>query len=530
MGANRIELMQKATMENGFNEGLPSSSKPYRTIFVIPPHLATRYLMLFLLVHTLLWTLGPYWTRHSLPHDTLESITWGMQWQLGYHKHPFLTAWLCAGITQLLGHIDLPAYFLAQLAILTTFVATWQLAKAILPTTHALIATLALDGVLFYNINSFNLTPDTLQSPLWAMLCLSLYYALTQQKLHHWLITGLIAGLCVCTKYQVIVLFIPLMLFFLCNSEARGHFYRSGPYWAIAVFLLCITPHLVWLYQHHFITVIHAGEVSSEYTTNQSPFNYIQYPLRLLANALLCVADVFILLWPFYTNKKECFTLTSLQQQFLLTISVGPLLLTLFLCTISGDYFPPRWLTPYFFSIGIVVIAYLKPQITLKKIKQFTWTLICLSLLLFVARMINFTLIPRASSDTFLPNQELAKSLTTLWHNKYHRPLPYIAGSNYLVSLVTPYMIDKPKPYFNWLSDESPWVNEKELYRAGALFVWDEGHHYIWDKDSARYTHLPKSVIHRFPTLEINPPLFTPRISDNNLVVIGVAILPPLSE
>ena len=87
------------------------------------------YFWLFLMLHTLIWTLGPALIRESLPHDTLEGVTWGLQWQLGYNKHPFLTAWLCAGVTQLFGVVGWPVYLLAQLTVSLTFLAVWQLAK-----------------------------------------------------------------------------------------------------------------------------------------------------------------------------------------------------------------------------------------------------------------------------------------------------------------------------------------------------------------------------------------------------------------
>lgn len=124
------------------------------------------YFWLFILLHTIIWTIGPALLRPTIPHDTLEGITWGLQWQWGYNKHPFLAAWLSAGITQFFNTTGWPVYLLAQLAVSTTFFAVWKLAKLILPHTHALIAALILEGVLFYNINSFNFTPDTLQVAL----------------------------------------------------------------------------------------------------------------------------------------------------------------------------------------------------------------------------------------------------------------------------------------------------------------------------------------------------------------------------
>ncbi len=254
---------------------------------------------LFISLHTLLWTVGPALTRLSLPHDTLESITWGLQWQLGYHKHPFLTAWLCAGVSQLFATVGWPVYLLAQLAVTVTFIAVWQLAKRLLPSWHALIATLLIEGVLFYNINSDNLTPDTMQSPLWALLSLFFYQALTTQKIWPWLLTALCAALSVCTKYQVVVLLLPMLFFCCINREARASFSKPGIYLAIFTFILLIGPHLWWLAHHHFISLTYAQQSAAYYTHEKTWFSHVQQPFVFLRNSLCNIIGVFILLWPF---------------------------------------------------------------------------------------------------------------------------------------------------------------------------------------------------------------------------------------
>lgn len=488
----------------------------------------TYYFWLFILVHTLIWTLGPSLFKPTAPHDTLEGITWGLQWQLGYNKHPFLTAWLCAGVTRLFGAVGWPVYLLAQLAVSTTFIAVWKLAQHILPLMHALIATLVLEGVLFYNINSFNFTPDTLQSPLWALLSLFFYQALIKQNLSNWLYTALFAALCVCTKYQVALLLLPMFLFCLFNPLARQSFKKPQIYCSLIIFLLLITPHLIWLYQHHFITMTYATEISSDYTQNKTLFTHFTNPLGFFINSLIDVAGLFILLWPFYKkNKIQPQTrINSFQWQFLIFIGLGPLILSFLLCCLTGDYFPPRWSTPYFFSLGILAISYLKPSLSKTQLIQFVITLVLFSCLLFFTRMSTLIFFPRKNSDAFLPNQQIALSLSKLWQEQYHTPLPYLAGSHYLVTGVIPYMADRPIPYLSWDPEDSSWINEKELHRQGGLFIWDEGGNYTWDKQSKLHTQLPKSVLERFPKLKKVPNYIFYSLSDNQPIVIGVAILP----
>ena len=488
---------------------------------------STYYFWLFILIHTFIWTLGPALLRPTIPHDTLEGITWGLQWQLGYNKHPFLAAWLCAGVTQLFGTTGWPVYLLAQLAVSTTFIAVWKLAQQILPLMHALIATLLLEGVLFYNINSFNFTPDTLQSPLWALLSLFFYQALVKQNLGNWIYTALFAALCVCTKYQVALLLIPMLLLCIINPLARKSFTKPGIYCGLLAFLLLLMPHIIWLYHHHFISLTYATKISSDYTQNKTILSHFSHPIGFFVNSIIDVAGLFILLWPFYNTNKARMELDSFKWQFLLIIGLGPLILSFILCLFTGDYFPPRWSTPYFFALGILTMAYLKPSLSKRNVQLFTVTLILFSSLLFITRMSTLILYPRPNSDAFLPNKQIALSLSKLWHEHYPTLLPFLAGSHYLVTGIIPYMADKPIPYLSWEAEDSAWINEQALYQQGGLFIWDAGGYYTWDKQSKEHTHLPESVLKHFPTLKLEPDYIFYRISDNQPIVIGVAILPP---
>ncbi|MDF2867430.1 MAG: putative Undecaprenyl-phosphomannose:protein mannosyltransferase, partial [Gammaproteobacteria bacterium] len=326
-----------------------------------------RYFCWFVIIHVLAWTLGPSLLRGSVTHDTLEGIAWGLQWQWGYNKHPFLTAWVCALVTKLAGTVDWPVYLLAQIAVATTFFAVWRLANKILPSLHALLATLALEGVLFYNLNSFNLTPDSLQLPLWALLVLCFYNALTTQKLRNWLLTGLMAALSIMTKYQVALLFLPMLLFCIINPKARQSFTKPGLYYALGLMLLLLSPHLLWLYQNNFITITYAFDTPAEYTHQHYPLAHVIYPLRYLANNLGNIVGLFILLWPFYRKPRENLLIGTFNWQFLLWLGLGPLLLSLLLCAMTGSHFPPRWSTPYYALLGIIVIGWLKPQISKKR-------------------------------------------------------------------------------------------------------------------------------------------------------------------
>ncbi len=492
----------------------------------LQPNLARRFFWLFLLLHTILWTLGPWLTRSSLPHDTLESITWGLQWQWGYNKHPFLAAWISAAMHHLYGASDLPIYFLAQLVVTATFILTWQFARKLLPPVHAIIAALVLDGVLYYNINSFNLTPDTLQSPLWVLLVLCFYQATKNGSITGWIATGIVAGLCILTKYQVAMLLVPMTLFCFTNPAARACFFSPGIYLAAGLILLVISPHLIWLWQNDFQTIRYA--LGAPYGDARQYAHTICL-LRYLGDCIAYTAGLFLLFWPFYRTKKATeFTLTGFDRQFLLFTGLGPCLLTAIFCFVHGDLIPSRWSTPYFSLLGVLMMTWLKPGLTPRGLKRFAITLIGVSGLLWGGRMMTIMSHSNMKSDAYLPNQAIAARLNQLWQQHYATPLRYVGGAHYLVGLTVPYFADEPIPYFSLDPKENPWLDEQDLRQHGGIIVWDAGMNYFWDAYSPTFESLPVDIQQRFPDLKMLGTYTFYRNTPGRLpVVIGVALLPP---
>jgi hypothetical protein len=500
-------------------------SPPSRGRHSVASERQTLFFWLFILLHTVFWTLGPWLTRNTLPHDTLESITWGMQWQWGYNKHPFLAAWLTAGISELFHAVEWPVYLLAQLAVAATMIATWQLARKILPAAHAIVAVLALDGVLYYNINSFNFTPDTLQSPLWSLLTLFFYQATKTQQIRYWLLTGMMIALSIMTKYQVAMLLLPMMLFCLVNKQARSGLFSIGPCLAIAVVLLLVSPHLFWLWQHDFITIRYALGAPYGLVQNNSPvFCLFHY----LVNCLAYVSGVFLLFWPFYGKRTSHWTMTRFDEQFLFFAGFGPCFLTALFCLLNGDNIPARWSTPYFFLTGILLMAWLRPDVSKQQFKQFAITLVILSSLLWSVRMGTIMSHSNVRSDAYLPNKAIAAKLERIWHQHYATPLSYVGGAHYLVGTTIPYITNRPTAYFSWDPEENPWLDEEDLAKHGGVFVWDVGLNYFWDGYSLKLNTLPKEIKQRFPNLIIlGTYTFYRSTPEATPVTIGVALLPP---
>src|SRR6266498_5978029 len=199
----------------------------------------------FLARHVVLWTALPALLYPNLPLDLIEALTYGREWQLGYDKLPPLPWWLVEVVHRAIG-IDAAYYALAQIAVALAFVAVWLMARELVGAVGALVAVLILDGLHYFHFTAAKFNHDVIQLPLWALAGFAFHAGLRHGRLVHWALLGLAIGLALWAKYFVVVLAAPLALFLLFDRDARRALATPGPFVALAVALLIMTPHLVW--------------------------------------------------------------------------------------------------------------------------------------------------------------------------------------------------------------------------------------------------------------------------------------------
>ena len=446
---------------------------------VISDSQAKNILFLFCILHVVLWTGASTLFRGSVTHDTLEGIAWGYQWQWGYHKHPFMAAWLSAGVTKLFGGVvGWPVYLLSQLAVVVTFVANYKLAKKIMSTSAALISVLLLEGIIYHNINSINFTPDTAQTPFWSLTALFFYNALFTQRAKWWLLTAFTCALALVTKYSAAFLYLPMIIIFLFTNKGRKSFGNKWIYISLVLFLSLISPHLYWMYDQGFVSVSY---IDSSFVNDPNKIsNHIYYPAKFIASQLGIVAGLAILTWPFWGKLQDSYLdndrLRKFDKAYVLIMGLTPMIATILYSVFTGKNLIARWSTPYFYLAGIVFMALFNPVINTKRFNKLIITGFAALFIICTIRIGYYNFWPhitnKARSDTYLPNQEIAKTVTNIWHNRYNSKLEYVAGDHYLTAFISAYSNDKPTPYMSFSKIESPWINEEQMRQKGGILAW----------------------------------------------------------
>ena len=154
--------------------------------------------------------------------------------------------------------LDTAYYALAQVAVVGAFAVVWSTARPLVGPVGALVAILILDGLHYFHFTAAKFNHDVIQLPLWALAGYAFHAALRHGRVPHWMLLGFAIGAALWAKYFVVVLAAPLALFLLFDRDARKALKTPGPWIALAVALVVMAPHLLWLVRNDFLPFAYA--------------------------------------------------------------------------------------------------------------------------------------------------------------------------------------------------------------------------------------------------------------------------------
>ncbi len=244
---------------------------------------------------------------------------WGHQWQLGYHKHPPLPAWIAEAAAVACGGHFWGVYLASQLGIVACLWAVWRLGRDILPPWLAFLGACLMECSFWYTLGTVEYNNNVAMFPFWALAILFLYRALkveaascrftpepengvsadmTRQDAAStgaWLAAGAMLGLAMLCKYSAAVLAATIFLFLVAHPAARRTWRRPGPYLMILAAVLVFSPHLVWAMMHGMPSLSYAA---SRTPAGPVPLGHLLCPLEFIASQLLVLLPTFIAIVP----------------------------------------------------------------------------------------------------------------------------------------------------------------------------------------------------------------------------------------
>ncbi len=252
--------------------------------------------------------------------------------QLSYYDQPPLFMWLSGGVIRLLGDscliLRLPALVLFAGTSWILYLITRKFFNACAGFYTVLL--LNVSGVFF--LSGIWFQPDAPLMLFW----IGYIYCLVQilfidsknstaksNDLMWWLLSGLMLGLTILSKYHAIFLVIGFILFLINSDQHRNILKQYKFYLSIFISLMIAFPVFMWNYQHHWASFLFQGGRA----LNQGPFQlHFDWFLRsILGQAVWTSLWIWI---PLFYQLIESFRLrkSDIRYSFCFWMAITPII------------------------------------------------------------------------------------------------------------------------------------------------------------------------------------------------------------
>ncbi len=433
-----------------------------------------------MLLHAAVWTALPALLYPNLPLDLIEALVYGREWQLGYDKLPPLPWWLVETVNLTIGH-DFAYYLLAQAAVVAAFAGIWAMARPLLGPLGALVAVLILDGLHYFNYTAAKFNHDVIQLPFWVLAGFAFHRALRGGELRHWLLLGLGVGMALWAKYFVLVLALPLALFLLVDRDARKALATPGPYVAVAVALIVMAPHLVWLVRNDFLPFAYAEHRA---LPSRGLIDHVWHPLQFtLSQAFFLIPSLLIALPLFYPRRRNseppiAMSADAFDRRIVTWLAFGPMATVLVLSALSGRGTVALWGYPLWLFLGVWLVMIARRALDDRRLSRvlLTWAVVFAGLAL--AFIGNYGVLPHYDHRyraVFFPGGELGRELSQRTLAATGKPIAYVIGSMWDGGNVAHYASEHPRVLIDGQPARAPWIDLADLKAKGAVVLWTAG-------------------------------------------------------
>ncbi len=124
------------------------------------------------LTQALLWLLVPTLFYSAPPGDVADVLAIGHEMSFGSAQGSPLAYWLADIALRATGGHMIGVYLLAQICIVATYWAVFQLGRSLIGERQAVLAIMLMVGISVFTVSSPDFGPDILMMPLWALALL----------------------------------------------------------------------------------------------------------------------------------------------------------------------------------------------------------------------------------------------------------------------------------------------------------------------------------------------------------------------
>ena len=380
--------------------------------------------------------------------DNAEAYAWGRQFLFGYGRHPPMTGWIAGLWYRVFPASDWASYLLSRIATFVSLASIYLVARRVLDARRAAIIVFSMMlypvfvGVKSDRFNNYQMLLAL--SPLTIWLFLIVY---NRRTIFCSIALGVLAAAAALTIYSAALLLFALALASILLPDRRLFFSSGAPYVVAAVFVLLVSPHLLWLVKWDFAPFHWLGSHVGGETALSQMLAYLRQNVAMISLPLLVAA---IAMFPWRQKPPQIGSQIGNDGLAVILVAVVLVVVPLVGAMAIDLRLKPQWGEMQFFLIPIVILI-LMPRLLV------TWLAVSrVALIVTLATGLHLIIAPiyawenfkrRSDHYSYAPTSELAHEVTRLWRERFGTPLPIIVGAFEIAAPIVFYSVDHPRMF-----------------------------------------------------------------------------------
>jgi len=424
--------------------------------------------------YAVLWTIYGLIAKSSqdLHADTTEMVVWMREPALGYPKHPPFPVWVMWCWFRLFPLADWSVILLqvvnASLAIYLAF----ELAGEWLEREKRAAVPFLLAAIPFYNFLVLKYDANAALVPLWPLAIWAFMRSLDTRHAGWAALAGLAAAAAMLTKYWSVFLLVALLLVALTDRRRAAYFRSLAPWVTALVFIVAVTPHVVWLVVNHFppITWVTTRRLAVSFW--DGPRSLIEFWLGTFGYASIALLLVLIFLRPSLAAIADSWFPRDQRRSAALLFWV-PLALPMVPALALNISLLSIWNMPALSLLPVLALASPLVAVTPVAATRIAATMTIVTLIVVAASpVVAYMALKRGVENDAAYARLAMEEADRAWRKTEEaKPLRLIAGPFVLVSAASFYGADQPSTFADFSHYLSPWVDDARIAREGMVIM-----------------------------------------------------------
>ncbi|TMJ33602.1 MAG: glycosyltransferase family 39 protein [Alphaproteobacteria bacterium] len=431
-------------------------------------------IVLVLGCYVALWTVYGVLTTASqnVDHDMAELVAWARAPAFGYSKHPPLAAWVVRLWFTFFPVADWSFYLLGMTYAAVALWLAWCLFGQFLDSEKRVVGLALLTLIPFFNLNALKFDHNAVLAPLWAATILCFIRSFETRGPVWATLAGIAAAAAMLGKYWSIFLIAGLSIAVVFDAR-RAYYLRSAAPWiTIGAGALILSPHIIWLLTHNFISFSYPLTAHQANSYNSIIFNAVGYLAGADGSVAQPILVTLIGARPNLSTVADMVAPHSPERRFVATVFWTPILLPAIVAMLVGVQMNSLWTAPAWLLLPVILLS--SPLLLLSRfaVRRILTIAILLPLVMIAVAPGIALLAHRTGRNPIATHGPLlAQRVAREWREATQAPLLLVAGDPELANVTAFYLPDSVLSFPILETPLAPAVDTARIFRDGIALV-----------------------------------------------------------